>query len=165
MANLSSLKIRKIARAFADVKAKHNALVGLIESLEGSLGVDIQVSYTPPKRHTKTTSRDQPRGKIRVGLKPNAVPSVPSAASANELHFNDGTTQIDIDANGIKLTDIGTGNYCRIAPGAILSVYSASAAASFIVNPAAIFRQIAIQSAGYCDGGAKSIDIPRSNSY
>lgn len=74
MPDLSHLKVGQVPAAFAELAAKHNALVQLIASMEAATGLDIKIVSAPPKRlAVPTTPGSQskiPQGRIRIGLKP-----------------------------------------------------------------------------------------------
>jgi hypothetical protein len=77
MANLNHLKIHNAPKAFTAFAERHNELVGLIESLEGALGIDIQIAHSPKQKVKMppgvANPKARPRGKILVATVPTAL--------------------------------------------------------------------------------------------
>lgn len=88
MSKLESLKINECPAALAQFAAKHNRLVDLIANTEGA-----------------------------VVSENNIVITAAAGASNNELHFNNGTISIDIDGNGIVMTNLSNGRNSSLIPG------------------------------------------------
>jgi hypothetical protein len=86
MANLGHLKIKNAPKAFAQYAERHNELVGLIESLEGQLGIDIQIAHTPKQKIKMPPGvaqpRARPRGKILVSAVPTGLDGYLTASGA-----------------------------------------------------------------------------------
>lgn len=74
---------------------------------------------------------------------------------ANELHFNDGVIKIDIDANGVKLTNVATGDYAKMYTTGALGIFDQSSGAEFTVAPSdlATTGSIIPRDTGLYDGG------------
>lgn len=89
MANLGGLKIASAPAAFAEIARKHNELVELIENIEGSLGIDIQITHSPaPKRKTELGKpKEKPRGKIKVSINPTGAAGLGGGSSLLSYTF------------------------------------------------------------------------------
>ena len=116
MANLEHLKIKNAPAAFADFAERHNELVGLIASLEGSLGIDIQIAHSPKAKVKMppgvVSPKARPRGKILVSVVPTALDGSVSGGGGSSNANVGGTTQaVGVDG---KLYDVlqphGAGN-------------------------------------------------------
>lgn len=69
MSKLDHLKIQSCPAAFTGIAEKINDIVGLLETMEGALGIDVQVAHTPRVRQESSVNvgvKRQPRGKILV---------------------------------------------------------------------------------------------------
>lgn len=76
MANLNHLVVHNAPKAFAQLAEAHNELVRLIATMEGALGIDIQVAHSPRSQVSMPPGvakpKSKPRGKIMVSGVPTA---------------------------------------------------------------------------------------------
>lgn len=102
---------------------------------------------------------------------------------ATELHFNNGVTQIDVDANGVKVTELATGRFVQLESSGTftfsdfasntirmtddgLQIYNAGAPAAVEIFFAALARNMAIRTIDVCDSGSPAyMDIIGSEPY
>lgn len=133
MPDLSHLKISKIPAAFAEVAEKHNELVQLIASIEAATGIDIKMVSSPPKKlkvpGTASFISKQPRGRIRIGLRPRETGGG-TLPEMTEIHFNYfGQLKFDVDyTNGVLLTDNSAAitRYAQLTPNARFKAYDSA---------------------------------------
>jgi len=159
MSLLGKLKIGAIAKAFAPFKSKHNALVEAIEGMEGRGGIKVVIS----------------EGKIIIS--PGAQGPIPTTGGgagggggstiATELHFNNGTVQIDIGPlDGIFFQYIPNGNTVEVTPTGGLIVTDGTTGFEIDLGTSAITHNMGIQTIDVCDAGvAKSMLVIGSATF
>jgi hypothetical protein len=114
MANLSHLRIHNSPKAFAEFAERHNELVGLIESLQGALGVDIQIAHSPKQKVKMppgvANPKARPRGKILVSVVPTALDgSVNGGASSTGTNYGPNIAALEALTAGLYRTNV---SYC-----------------------------------------------------
>lgn len=171
MSALESLKVTTAPLALAPTAQSHNALVALIESMVGDNGVKVTVS----------------EGRILIELSGTKGPGNSNSGSSgggggtpfnNELHYDDGTIQIDIDGDGISVT--ASGNTFTIDDDGILQwtngtnsvviegddIQITGTSGALTIGFSDITRSMGIKTISVCDSGtAKSMDIIASDPY
>ena len=181
MPNLAGLKIHSAPLALKHFAEQHNALVDLISSMEGALGLDVQITHRPkPLAHAKSRQKskvkDNVRGKILLTLNPTALQGVQQPASGggttSELHFNDGATKIDVDGTvqGIKselvlfpgnygllntdqvyIVNTGVGNAYLSASGLFIAK---NGGLTFSIDVSALTQNMGIKTISVCNSGS-----------
>lgn len=112
----SPLIVGPVIKPLAKVKKAHNALANLVKTATGKGGVTITVSDS------------------RITIDGSNV-----TANVSELHFSNGSITIDIDANGIKLANVATGDYVQITTGGSLVMADASSGNELTINQSDMF--------------------------
>lgn len=61
------------------------------------------------------------------------------STTANELHFNNGTIAIDIDASGVVLTNLSTNDTISLLPSGAFEISDSSSGNSAVIEPSDMF--------------------------
>ena len=178
MPDLSSLKITKAPAAFAEMQTKHNATIALLETIEGSLGIDVHVvapKIKPPsqKSHAHAAKpKSLPKGKIKIVSRPDALAAQIASmfgsgtANASQLHYKGTNLQIDIDGNGIKLINLTTGSYVYIYATGFVEIKNGATSKTLQLDPTLITQDMTVREIDVCSGGvAKKMLIVASAPY
>jgi hypothetical protein len=170
MPDLSHLKIKKAPKALASFAAEHNALVDLIASIEGQLGINVNVASSPRKRISfpvgMKAPKQQPRGKILITGNPTALFAYGAGGSSN------GTGEVHLNANGYQV-DVDTSNYVRVTNSTqyvgldpVNGLAVVRGGNSVTIPFAGITRNITLKEIDVCsNGAAKKMIIVASDPY
>ena len=91
---LAVLKMGRVPKNLAPFRDRFNSLVGVIESIEGNLGIDVKI-VPPPTPKPKVAGKQGepkpsslPQGKIKITSVPAAIttPAAGSSSSSNQVH-------------------------------------------------------------------------------
>jgi len=120
------------------IEARNRSMERGVAARNERLSQSIKVNYRP-----LGTSPHQLADRIHTAQEPSAS----AALQANELHFKNGTVQIDIDGNGVVVKNVSNGK-------------------SVTITPSSITHDMTIQTISVCVGGvSKSMDILASAAY
>lgn len=114
-----ALLVGPVIKPLAKVKRAHNKLANLVKTAVGKGGIKITVSDS------------------RLTI--DATNVTATASNTSELHFSNGLITIDIDAAGIKLANVATGDYVQITPTGSLVMSDASSGNTLTINQADMF--------------------------
>lgn len=75
--------------------------------------------------------------------------------TAEELHFNNGTIAIDIDANGVVLTNLSTNDTISLLPSGAFEIFDSSSGNSAVINPSdMLYGNYAMNEFTVCNSGS-----------
>ena len=146
--SLEKLKIDKAPAAFVDFANKHNALTALVAMLKGIKGIKVVVTEKS----------------IVIGVDP----ATPLAGSLNgSLSYSDASITITIGADGIKLTNIASGDYAKIYPTGAIGITDISSGNELLLSPSDMFYgNIDMKEFTACDSGTpKFVRLLASDFY
>lgn len=130
-----ALLVGPVIKPLAKLKRAHNKLANLVKTAVGKGGLKIIVSDS------------------RITIDASNVTA--TASNTSELHFNNGLITIDIDASGIKLANVATGDYVQITTGGSLVMADASSGNTLTINQADMFYgNYTMREFTICDGGS-----------
>ncbi len=105
MSKLDHLKIKSCPAAFETIAEKINDIVGLLETMEGALGIDVQVAHTPREKvfgGQKPGVAKPGRGKILVTGLAQQLQQVTASQGDNTSGGSSGNgTSKAVGANGV----------------------------------------------------------------
>ena len=158
MANLNHLKIGASPAAFAPFAAKHNALVDLIASLEGSLGLDVQIASSPPPLKVGSkggvpNGGNWPKGKIKLSFNPTAVAGgVGGGAGGGGSVGPNGTVQV-VGINGLLVPAVeANANYTGLYP-TVLGVQTNGTSPTCIIVGTQVTHNMSVHTFVGCNSG------------
>ena len=147
---LQRLKVGKVIKPVARLRDAHNKLVELIGMMKGYGGIVMKVTD----------------GGIAISFNPIAAVIGPGGqtgggggSNADQLHYLDANTQIDIDGSGIKVTKLSNGNYCYIGNAGYFYVYNNVTGNLLTIDPALITHDMSIQTWAVCNSGTPASSL------
>lgn len=142
--------IKKSPKAFKRFKNAHNALVKLLLAMQGYGGIEVKAT----------------KGKIIISTRQSMLNG--GSAATNELHYNDGSVQIDIDGWGVKVANLsaGNGDYVGLNWNGWFMAYNGAANKTLTLKASDVTHDMGIKEIDVCDAGvAKKMLVLASAPY
>ena len=139
----------------------YNKLRDYVLGARGASGIVIKHSAGGAVHQLRTTAIPGNQSIMNIGGTGGG-----GRGASNQLHYLDATTQIDIDGNGIKLTNLSSHNIFSVDTTGTVYVTNGSTGATLTINPALITHSMGIKTISVCSGGSTmSMDLIASDPY